>query len=347
MIVWLASYPRSGNTLLRTILKQCMGYDSYDDQVDESLRAANSSSEAEQLFGHASVPDTWDQFYAAASSSELTSFVKTHLPPKDNQPAIYVVRDGRKALLSYLQFHRKFFPENNVNLQGLILGFDEYSSWSEHLETWLPFDRPNILLLKYEELINADMALLEKIACFIGYLGPIAEWQNPFKVMQQKIPKFYREGNAFWQDDVEWTEWINSVFSYCHGEMMIKLGYSTLEEISRMTGRLEPEMTELINLAHYSRKECIKYEKECKSRLEIINDLKSTCNDRLELIKTLNKECESRLEIINDLKSTCNDRLELIKTLNKECESRLEIINDLKSTCNDRLELIKTLKDHN
>jgi len=294
MIVWLASYPRSGNTLLRTILKQCMGYDSYDDQVDESLRAAHSSSEAERLFGHASVPDAWDKFYAAASSSELTSFVKTHLPPRDNQPAIYVVRDGRKALLSYLHFHRKFFPENDVDLLGLVLGFDEYSSWSEHLEAWLPFDRPNTLLLKYEELINADMALLEKIACFIGYFGPIAEWQNPFKVMQQKIPKFYREGNVLWQDDAEWTEWIDSVFFYCHGQMMIKLGYMSAGDVSQRTTRLETEIKELINLTRYSRKECMKYEKECRLRLEVIEDLKITCNDRLELIKTLNDALKDR-----------------------------------------------------
>ncbi len=30
MINWLASYPRSGNTLLRTILKTCFGLMSYD-----------------------------------------------------------------------------------------------------------------------------------------------------------------------------------------------------------------------------------------------------------------------------------------------------------------------------
>jgi len=32
MIIWLASYPRSGNTLLRTVIKSCMGIDSYSDQ---------------------------------------------------------------------------------------------------------------------------------------------------------------------------------------------------------------------------------------------------------------------------------------------------------------------------
>ena len=30
MIVWLASYPRSGNTLLRQVLKRCFGLDSYE-----------------------------------------------------------------------------------------------------------------------------------------------------------------------------------------------------------------------------------------------------------------------------------------------------------------------------
>lgn len=265
-----------------------MGYESYDDQVDDDLRSVNSSLEAEKIFGHVPLPDVWDKFYATAISSALPSFVKTHLPPRDNQPAIYVVRDGRKAMLSYLHFHRKFFPKGKANLQGLILGFDEYTSWSEHIDAWSPVDRQNTLLLRYEELIDADRALLEKIACFIGHLGPVDEWKNPFKVLQQKIPKFYREGNVLWQGDAEWTEWIDEVFFYCHGQMMVKLGYTSVLDVSRVTDRLKPEVTELIDLARHSRKEWTKYEKECRSRLAVINDLKNTCDNRLELINTLN-----------------------------------------------------------
>jgi hypothetical protein len=34
-VTWLASYPRSGNTLLRTILKQCFGLSSQSVYPDE------------------------------------------------------------------------------------------------------------------------------------------------------------------------------------------------------------------------------------------------------------------------------------------------------------------------
>lgn len=288
MIVWLASYPRSGNTLLRTILRQCMDYESYDDQVDESLRSANSTLEAEKISGHITLPDVWDKFYGPAVASESPVFVKTHLPPKDEQRAIYVVRDGRKALLSYLHFHRSFFPSSQVSLQELILGFDEYASWAEHIEAWSPFHRPNTMLLHYEELVNADMALLKRIANFIGYSGAIGKWQNPFNVLQQKIPKFYREGHVQWQGDPEWTEWIDDVFFYCHGQMMAKLDYTSSSKVSQATERLKPDVKELIDLARNSRKKSTMYEKECRSRLAVIKDLKSTCDNRLELINNLN-----------------------------------------------------------
>jgi hypothetical protein len=54
MIVWLASYPRSGNTLLRTILKRCLDLDSYADEpihVESPVRSDNA------LVGHRELPD--------------------------------------------------------------------------------------------------------------------------------------------------------------------------------------------------------------------------------------------------------------------------------------------------
>jgi len=66
MIVWFASYPRSGNTLLRTVLKRCLDLDSFADEpvhVESPLRTDNT------LIGNLELQEPWPQFYARAIKS--------------------------------------------------------------------------------------------------------------------------------------------------------------------------------------------------------------------------------------------------------------------------------------
>src|SRR6185437_16369502 len=46
MIVWLASYPRSGNTLLRTVLYQTLGCGSCSAEIDPDVSESIAMSEA-------------------------------------------------------------------------------------------------------------------------------------------------------------------------------------------------------------------------------------------------------------------------------------------------------------
>lgn len=81
LIVWLASYPRSGNTLLRTILHNCFGIDTYslyDDKADIGSDASFSA-----MVGHINHNRVQTEFYAKALESEGTYFVKTHDGPVD------------------------------------------------------------------------------------------------------------------------------------------------------------------------------------------------------------------------------------------------------------------------
>ena len=79
MIVWLASYPRSGNTLLRTVLKQTMGLWSYS--------------------GPMPITEPWELFYEKASADETTCLVKTHLQPRDSQPGDWLTERHRGLTL--------------------------------------------------------------------------------------------------------------------------------------------------------------------------------------------------------------------------------------------------------
>lgn len=76
----------------------------------------------------------WSDHYQNALQSDELFLIKTHLPPRDDQPAIYVVRDGRKAIVSYSRFHQSFTPEPYPRILDLVLGNDYCGGWSEHCQ---------------------------------------------------------------------------------------------------------------------------------------------------------------------------------------------------------------------
>jgi hypothetical protein len=103
MIIWLASYPRSGNTLLRTLLKQTMGLSSKSDSMDENHHAKEDGSWS-RIVGVDGFDSDWTTFYRQACDSGEVHLVKTHGPPIDDQPAIYVVSrwsQGMPVLFSF------------------------------------------------------------------------------------------------------------------------------------------------------------------------------------------------------------------------------------------------------
>ncbi|HRW76650.1 MAG TPA: sulfotransferase domain-containing protein, partial [Saprospiraceae bacterium] len=85
-MIWLASFPRSGNTFFRNVL-----YEVYGIESSTYHQEANYPLEAD-----------YDQF----------DVVKTHLLPSQLVPAdprikkVYIVREGRDALVS-IAHHRK------------------------------------------------------------------------------------------------------------------------------------------------------------------------------------------------------------------------------------------------
>lgn len=246
MIIWLASYPRSGNTLLRTVLKQTMGLSSYSDEsVPEEIPLNAATLDA---FGASPLTQTWDAFYQIARDSKEKFLVKTHLMPRDDQPAIYVVRDGRHSLVSYFKYHQKFFPEHTGGLFELAMGEDYYGGWSEHYAKWMN-GRSNVLLLRYEELVNANSGRLNAIAQFVGHDAAITDWMNPFDKLHHASPDFFRVGGTDWKKPPEWSDLINGVFFMRHGTLMHQLGYASLADIETACAGLTPELSDFVRSA--------------------------------------------------------------------------------------------------
>jgi hypothetical protein len=287
MIVWLASYPRSGNTLLRTVLHQTLGCGSYSDEVDEEVRRnVAMSDEAAAEYGRRELPQPWEAFYPRATADRETHFVKTHRPPRDAQPAIYVVRDGRSTLVSYERFHERFHGDRARGLLELVLGMDYYGDWSGHYARWTQRAQGRTLVLRYEELVEATPALLERIAAFAGRSSPRA-WSNPFDAMNARNPGFFETGRRRWAGDERWTSFIDSLFFELHGELMERLGYASAEDVASARRRLTEGERVLGRLAMSLAARGEELEAVCRDRQAVIEGLHRACEERLALIERL------------------------------------------------------------
>jgi hypothetical protein len=232
MIVWLASYPRSGNTLLRTLLYQTLGLTSLPEWTEWRLFPAETDdpkAEMQRLLGTQRPSRPWKEFYAAAIGSSQCYLVKTHQAPVDDQHAIYVLRDGRKAAYSYWQYHRAFLPAYGRSLLQIISGDDTFGDWSSHYRAWTERARGPLLVLRYEELVHATPETVGRIAVFLNHPDSPKPWVNPFEKLREMSPRFFREGSTDWQPPPEWTPAVAWAFALVHGPLMEELGYETAE----------------------------------------------------------------------------------------------------------------------
>lgn len=154
-LVWLTSYPRSGNTFLRTILWHCFGLRSASVYSND----LGGNKELEQYVGHIEhSPNIENQLRESG-----VPLLKTHEYAKDNYPAIYVIRDGRAACVSLW----KYFSES-IPLRAVIEGQHMFGIWSDHVKSWDPWNRPDTLLLKYEQLRDDLPEALTSISSFLN-----------------------------------------------------------------------------------------------------------------------------------------------------------------------------------
>jgi hypothetical protein len=154
-LVWLASYPRSGNTFLRTIFWHCFGLRSASVYPSD----LGGNHKLEDYVGHIE----HDQSHRIAFPDGAMQLLKTHEYPKDDSPAIYVVRDGRDACISLWKFYNKQMP-----LLAVVRGQHRFGTWAAHINAWRPQERPNTLLLRYEQMVGDLPTAVKAMSAFVG-----------------------------------------------------------------------------------------------------------------------------------------------------------------------------------
>lgn len=210
MKLWLASYPRSGNTLIRLILNQAFGIKSTSLYPSEDKSMTDQPDWFRDKIGYAGPLDQ--------VSGEEWIGVKTHGLPTDDGPAIYVVRDGRAALASYFHLLRDFSTAKPMT--AIIEGDVWVGPWSDHIAAWR--DRPRTLMLRYEDLTSDPEQQFKDISEFLG-VPQIAPFEQTFEELHRFNPKLFRTANNE-RNIAELTPHMD-LFMERHGAMMRDLGY--------------------------------------------------------------------------------------------------------------------------
>ena len=213
MIIWIASYPKSGNTWLRAMISTY--YYSKDGIFDQNLlKKIDQFPTNKYLKGYSfnkKIPGETCKYWINAQEKinldKKVKFFKTHnvfgkLNNSDftnNQNSIgciYVVRDPRNVITS-LKNHYQLNNEqafswmtNEKNFIYNILKFDELgysdfqfiSSWSTNYKSWNVQKKIPVKLIKYEDLLNSTYAVFFEIIKFISKITNNSESINKDRI---------------------------------------------------------------------------------------------------------------------------------------------------------------------
>lgn len=220
MIVWLASFPRSGNTLLRIVLNRCFGLRSYSVYDDKAYFSTNPAMA--EVTGHQAHGLRMKEFIEQSRASPDIRYIKTHALPEDDAQAIYVVRDGRAALVSY-RWYLQSISGAEEPLEPVVLGETWAGDWSAHVRAWLLNGRPNTLAVRYERLAVGDADTLGAIGAFLGR-DQIAAFDIDFEDLRAIESQFFRSG-LDGASIAELERDCGPLFHAHHGDAMRALGY--------------------------------------------------------------------------------------------------------------------------
>jgi len=204
MIIWLSSYPKSGNTLLRSMIsayfftqdgnfnfKTLNNINQFPDFKLFKNYGINTSDHMEIVKNYINV-----QRQINIKDKNAIRFIKTHSGLRNingysftdlnnSLGAIYIVRDPRSVAKSYANHNQMSLErasdrmlEDKATLGGLKNPINEadkilthMGSWSSNYESWKVFKKYNrYLLIKYEDMIKNKEETFITILKFIHKL---------------------------------------------------------------------------------------------------------------------------------------------------------------------------------
>ena len=186
MIIWIASYPKSGNTWVRSFLNSLFfsedGNASLHIKIGQYPLKSHFKKYINDFSNINEIGKYWEVSQNLINTDRKFKFLKTHhvlcningnnfATIKNTLGVIYVVRDPRNVVTSVLnQYLKKNYTEamnfmfdknhcidveshSHKNLSNKEIMYTLISTWNNHYNSWKSFPK-NYFLIKYENLIE-------------------------------------------------------------------------------------------------------------------------------------------------------------------------------------------------
>ena len=208
MIIWLASYPKSGNTFLRSLLASYFYSEDGDFEFEQLKKIEqfpvneNFEKIGININDKFEVAKNYIKAQEEINKTKKLSFWKTHSSfcklynkynfsdLKNSLGVIYIVRDPRNVVSSFARHNSKSINEtvelltndlatgNEKNEVEVYLG-----SWNFNYNSWKVFKNSNrYLLIRYEDLVSDTENVYIKILRFINDLSKLKSPININKI---------------------------------------------------------------------------------------------------------------------------------------------------------------------
>jgi len=226
--IWLASYPKSGNTWFRIYLSNLLNKSQDPANINDLLDTSISSSRKlfDDYTGLSSSDLTHDEidklrsavYRMQSQESEELLFKKVHdkfyftepgkplFPPDISKGAIYIIRNPFDVLVSFAYHstkpisnminslndkHFAFCNNNNklTNQLRQIMG-----SWSDHVKSWTEQNIIPVHIIRYEDMVLKPYDTFKSATDFIGINKTESEIKkaiinSDFKILTQQENK--------------------------------------------------------------------------------------------------------------------------------------------------------------
>ena len=199
MIIWIASYPKSGNTWLRSLLTAYLysNNGNFEFNLLKKILKFPSKKHLDFFIKNFSNIKKVSKYWIAAQerinlyNQNKSVLLKTHSAlctlennaftnKKNTQAVIYAVRDPRNVITS-ISNHYSFSIQESYNFminKNKILTGDKWGgknfgiseiigNWAEHYNSWKNIKFAPIITIRYEDLINDTNDSLIKILHFL------------------------------------------------------------------------------------------------------------------------------------------------------------------------------------
>lgn len=213
-IIWLASYPKSGSTWLRSLLTAAMFPDEPLDinalvggpmQIDRQLLDDQCGIDSAHLSCDELIPYRASLHHALAQEATGPLFLKTHdcfarsasgqclFPAEASGGAIYIVRDpidivpslahheGRDLAWTCARISDPTATLNSWPDTAATLLPEWMNSWSGHVASWMGQSELPVCLVRYEDLHRKPH---ETLASVLGFAGLACSTEHVYRAVE-------------------------------------------------------------------------------------------------------------------------------------------------------------------